>query len=140
MSKKLKSAEANRAYVKLDVLHEKIEDYRTTSMIEMWIMMYKFRLTDRGMSFRISALCYTGNLIDGKSISSEMRPYCSTMLSTRTGKTSISNESNGLVTQPEGTSLDPSWSELELYLSGDEFLRCDLKECVFQLYIGFENP
>ncbi|GJZ31475.1 hypothetical protein Tco_0576522 [Tanacetum coccineum] len=26
-----------------------------------------------------------------------------------------------------GTSLDPSWSELELHLSGDEFLRCDLK-------------
>ncbi|GJS55730.1 hypothetical protein Tco_0629092 [Tanacetum coccineum] len=28
-----------------------------------------------------------------------------------------------------GTLLDPPWSELELYLSGDEFLRCDLKEC-----------
>ncbi|GJY81056.1 hypothetical protein Tco_0493807 [Tanacetum coccineum] len=33
-----------------------------------------------------------GNLIDGKSISSEMRPYGSTMLSTRTGKFSISSE------------------------------------------------
>ncbi|GJR23433.1 hypothetical protein Tco_0971960 [Tanacetum coccineum] len=32
------------------------------------------------------------NLIDGKSISSEMRPYGSTMLSTRTGKFSISSE------------------------------------------------
>ncbi|GJS99629.1 hypothetical protein Tco_0820799 [Tanacetum coccineum] len=26
-----------------------------------------------------------------------------------------------------GTSLDPSWSDLDLYFSGDEFLRCDLK-------------
>ncbi|GJU27415.1 hypothetical protein Tco_1166036 [Tanacetum coccineum] len=33
-----------------------------------------------------------GNLIDGNSISSEMRPYSSTMLSTRTGKFSISSE------------------------------------------------
>ncbi|GJT83768.1 hypothetical protein Tco_1058110 [Tanacetum coccineum] len=31
-----------------------------------------------------------------------MRPYGSTMLSTRAGKFSISSESNGLVTQPEG--------------------------------------
>ncbi|GJW39916.1 FAR1 DNA binding domain, zinc finger, SWIM-type, MULE transposase domain containing protein [Tanacetum coccineum] len=29
-----------------------------------------------------------------------------------------------------GTLLDPHWSELELHLSGDEFLRCDLKEYV----------
>nr|GEZ22275.1 retrovirus-related Pol polyprotein from transposon TNT 1-94 [Tanacetum cinerariifolium] len=43
-----------------------------------------------------------GNLIDGKSISSEMRLYGSTMLSTRAGKFSISSESNGLITQPEG--------------------------------------
>nr|GEX28654.1 Gag-Pol polyprotein [Tanacetum cinerariifolium] len=42
-----------------------------------------------------------GNLIDGKRISSEMRPYGSTMLSTRAGKFSISSESNGLVMQPE---------------------------------------
>ncbi|GKB04794.1 hypothetical protein Tco_0832989, partial [Tanacetum coccineum] len=34
-----------------------------------------------------------GNLIDGKSISNEMRPYGSTMLSTRVGKFSISSES-----------------------------------------------
>ncbi|GJT37088.1 hypothetical protein Tco_0936953 [Tanacetum coccineum] len=27
-----------------------------------------------------------------------------------------------------GTSLDPSWSELELHLSGEKFLRCDLNE------------
>ncbi|GKE85060.1 hypothetical protein Tco_1558802, partial [Tanacetum coccineum] len=28
------------------------------------------------------------------------------------------------------TLLDPPWSELELHLSGDEFLRCDLKEWI----------
>ncbi|GJY71882.1 hypothetical protein Tco_0475585 [Tanacetum coccineum] len=31
---------------------------------------------------------------------------------------------------PKRTSLDPLWSELELHLSGDEFLRCDLKEWI----------
>ncbi|GKA14170.1 hypothetical protein Tco_0693816 [Tanacetum coccineum] len=45
------------------------------------------------------------NLIDGKSISSEMRSYGSTMLSTRKVKTSISNESNSLITQPEVIAL-----------------------------------
>ncbi|GJW72630.1 hypothetical protein Tco_0129547 [Tanacetum coccineum] len=46
-----------------------------------------------------------------------MRPYGSTMISTRARKFSISMESNGLATQPEGTSIDPSWSELRLHLS-----------------------
>ncbi|GJW97140.1 hypothetical protein Tco_0178948 [Tanacetum coccineum] len=47
-----------------------------------------------------------GNLIDGKSISSEMRPYGSTMLSTRTGKFSISSERKQLRHATWGTSLD----------------------------------
>ncbi|GJT56978.1 hypothetical protein Tco_0992032 [Tanacetum coccineum] len=34
-----------------------------------------------------------------------------------------------------GTLLDPSWSELELRLSGDKFLRCDLNEWGVQLFI-----
>ncbi|GJX34440.1 hypothetical protein Tco_0245997 [Tanacetum coccineum] len=37
-----------------------------------------------------------------------------------------------------GTSLDPSWSELELHLSGDKFLRCDLNEWGVWLFIGLE--
>ncbi|GJV99375.1 hypothetical protein Tco_1554627 [Tanacetum coccineum] len=43
-----------------------------------------------------------GSLIEGKSVSSEMRLYGSTMISTRAGKFSISMESNGIATQPEG--------------------------------------
>ncbi|GKB28860.1 hypothetical protein Tco_0868261 [Tanacetum coccineum] len=38
-----------------------------------------------------------------------------------------------------GTSLDPSWSELELHLSGDKFLRCDLNEWGVWLFIGLET-
>ncbi|GKE81376.1 hypothetical protein Tco_1551376, partial [Tanacetum coccineum] len=37
------------------------------------------------------------------------------------------------------TSLDPSWSELELHLSGDKFLRCDLNEWGVWLFIGLET-
>ncbi|GJR18130.1 hypothetical protein Tco_0966657 [Tanacetum coccineum] len=39
----------------------------------------------------------------------------------------IKDEEGKNVVDHLGTSLDPSWSELELHLSGDEFLRCDLK-------------
>nr|GEY54031.1 hypothetical protein [Tanacetum cinerariifolium] len=46
-----------------------------------------------------------------------MRPYGSTMLSTRAGKFSISNESNGLVTQPEGCYTNRPTEHLNLHLS-----------------------
>ncbi|GJZ00696.1 hypothetical protein Tco_0518125 [Tanacetum coccineum] len=48
-----------------------------------------------------------------------MRPYGSTMLSTRAGKFSISSESNGLVTQPEGHGDEgggESWRSLSIDL------------------------
>ncbi|GJU86792.1 hypothetical protein Tco_1294338 [Tanacetum coccineum] len=66
-----------------------------------------------------------------------MRPYGSTMLSTRAGKFRISSESNGLVTQPEDYKLmEQDLSLLELEMGRNEALQVMGTGCRLLLVAG----